>query len=151
MRDYGAPDAVWLSYGKFRPDETRQANARDDTGLGFFSGRTDHRFALGLQVRVPGDVWLSNVMNFPVPGDVALPIDLNGDAAAGTASRWTHVITIEPWGPNRDPEPADQARPFFVRPYRNAIGEAPADVPRVIEFDRSTIPTGSVRVTGRIP
>lgn len=141
--DYGAADAVWLSYGKFRPDAFRQANARDDTGLGPFSGRRDYERALALQVRVPGDDWLANPLGLSVPGGLELPLDLNGDAASGTPSRWTHVITVEPWGPNRDPEPFDVIRPFFLTPYRNLIGEAPPEEPRSIEFHPGGLPSGT--------
>lgn len=143
VRDFGAPDAVWLPYGKFRPDPLRQANTRDDTGLGPFSGRRDYEAALALQVRVPGDDWLANPLGFALPGGLALPLDLNGDAASGAASRWTHVITIEPWGPNRASEPFMASRPFFLAPYRNAIGEASAEEPRYIEFHPDALPMGT--------
>jgi hypothetical protein len=143
VQDYGTPAAVWLSYGKFRPDAFRQANTRDDTGLGPFSGRRDYEAALALQVRVPGDDWLANPLGLTVPGGLPLPLDLNGDANSSTASRWTHVITIEPWGPNREPEPFTEVRPFFLAPYRNAIGEGSPDEPRSIEFHPDNLPAGT--------
>lgn len=146
VRNYGAPDALWISYGKFRPDGFRQTNQRDDTGLGFFSGRLDHEFALALQVRVPGDDWLDNPLDYPVPGGLTLPLDLNGDANRGVTSEWTHVITIEPWGPNRDPEVPGANRPFFLQPYRNVIGEAPPNEPRVIEYFPELLPTGTATI-----
>jgi hypothetical protein len=146
VHDYGTPDAVWISYGKFRPDGFRQANGRDDTGLGPFSGRRDFEAALALQVRIPGDDWLANPLGLPVPGGLELPLDLNGDAASGTASRWTHVITIEPWGPNRDHEPFGEVRPFFLTPYQNAIGEGSPSEPRPIQFHPDKLPAGTAVV-----
>ncbi|HEX4932737.1 MAG TPA: hypothetical protein VFV33_06115, partial [Gemmatimonadaceae bacterium] len=41
VRDYGAPDAIWLSYGKFLPDASGAVSSRDDTGWGPFSGVRD--------------------------------------------------------------------------------------------------------------
>lgn len=134
VHDYGTPEAVWISYGKFRPDRLRQARIRDDTGVGVFSGRIDYEVALDSVLRVPGDDWLANPLGRAVPGGFALPLDLNGDPAAGEPSRWTHVITIEPWPPNTDAEDPSAARPFFLQPYRNAIGEDDPDVPREILF-----------------
>lgn len=146
VQDFDTAEAVWVSYGKFRPDPLRQANTRDDTGLGPFSGRNDYEFALALQVRVPGDDWFANPLALPVPGGLVLPLDLNGDAASGTASRWTHVITIEPWGANRDPEPVTASRPFFLAPYRNAIGEGLPGDQRSIAFHVDELPTGTAAV-----
>lgn len=143
VHDFGTSDATWVTYGKFRPDPLRQANTRDDTGLGPFSGRRDYESALALLVRVPGDDWLANPLGLVVPGALVLPLDLNGDAGSSTASRWTHVITIEPWGPNRNPEPLAASRPFFLAPYRNAIGEDPPEAPRSIEFHPDGLPTGT--------
>jgi len=140
--DYGAAAETWISYGKFRPDGSRQANVRDDTGLGIFSGQRDYQFALGLTLHVPGDDWLSDSLQLDVI-PFPLPLDLNGDAASGVSSRWTHVITIEPWGPNREAELPSQARPFFLQPYRNAIGEADPATPRSIEFHGGTLPSGT--------
>lgn len=146
VRDYGTPDAVWLSYGKFAPDNFKRARYRDDTGLGFFSGQLDHRHAMPLEIVMPGDDWLDNPFSLPVPGDLSLPLDLNGDATQGIQSRFTHVITIEPWGPNRDPEMPHEARPFSLRPYRNAIGEATAEVPRTIEYYPQELPKGTATI-----
>lgn len=140
--DYGAPNSIWVSYGKFRPDAFRQANMRDDTGLGPYSGRRDYVFALGLALHVPGDEWLANPLGLDIPGELGLPFDLNGDVAAGEPSRWTHVITVEPWEVLREAELPMESRPFFLAPYRNAIGEADPSVPRVIEFHPDVIPSG---------
>ncbi len=146
VRDYGLSNDVWISYGKFVSDPFRQANARDDTGVGYFSGMTGFEFARPLFIRFPGDDFLSDALGFPPPAGISLPIDLNGDASAGAESRWTHVITIEPWDVNWDAELPDVSRPFFLQPYRNAIGEAAADVPRTIRFHPETLPTGTATV-----
>lgn len=146
VRDFGTPEAIWISYGKFRPDGFRQANSRDDTGLGFYSGRRDYEFALALEVRYPGDDWLDDVVGVAAPGGLSLPLDLNGNAAAGEPSRWTHVITIEPWEPLRPAEPPDRAAPFFLQPYRNPVGEAGPTVPRAIEFQPGTVPGGTATI-----
>lgn len=140
VRDYGSPHEVWMSYGKFRPDGFRQVRFRDDTGLGPFSGKEDYERALPLEARVPGDDWIANPLGLPLPPGVSLPLDLNGDAEAGVPSRWTHVITIEPYEERwEDPW---TSRPTFLRPYRNPIGEAPPDEPRRVTFDPGTLPTG---------
>lgn len=143
VRDYGTPDAVWLSYGKFAPDNFKRVRYRDDTGLGVFSGQQDYRYAMPLEVVMPGDDWLVNKFSVPVPGNLTLPLDLNGDATKGIPSRFTHVITIEPWGPQREPEMPHEAEPFFLRPYRNPIGEGTAEVPRTIEYHPAELPRGT--------
>lgn len=141
--DYGTPNAVWASYGKFKADPFRRVKGRDDTGLGPYSGQLDYRYAMPQEVVMPGDDWVSNPFNLPVPGGFTLPFDLNGDASQGIKSRWTHVITIEPWGPNRDPEMPHQAQPFFLEPYRNPIGEATVEQPRTIEYHPERLPSGT--------
>ncbi len=144
VRDYGTANAIWVSYGKFLPDNRKKANRRDDTGLGPYSGQIEYSTAMEDEVYFPGDDWLANPHGYPVPGDLALPFDLNGDAARGIPSRWTHVITIEPrTDGGEDPW---LARPFFLQPYRNAIGEGAADVGRKILFHPDELPRGSVRI-----
>lgn len=142
VRDYASDSAVWLSYGKFAPDQFRKANTRDDTGLGPYSGQLDYRQAMPQEIRFPGDDWVANPYGEPVPGDVALPIDLNGGGPAALPSRWTHVITIEPWGPDRDPEMPRDARPFLLAPYSNPIGQGRPEEPRTIEYHAELLPTG---------
>lgn len=150
VRDHGTPDEVWVSYGQFVPNNLRKARLRDDTGLGPFSGHIDYERALPSEVHYPGDDWIANPLGHPVPGGLSLPFDLNGDQAAGEPSRWTHVITIEP---NHEPDgirtedPWD-AEPFFLRPYRNAIGEAPPAEPRAIGFVLDALPRGSATILG---
>ncbi len=149
VRDYGAPGAVWVSYGKFLPDGFRQANSRDDTGVGYFSGVTAFERAFPLFVRFPGDDFLSDSLGYVLPAGISLPLDLNGDLSSGVASRWTHVITIEPWGHNRDAERPEESRPFVLEPYRNAIGEADPAVPRLIEFHPEHLPGGTATIVAR--
>ncbi len=78
---------------------------------------------------------------------------MNGNAAAGIDSRWTHVITIEPAfdvdpeSPDVDPGAPLQAKPFFIQPYRNAFGEAPWDTPRVIDYYSEHVPHGSAIIS----
>lgn len=148
VRDAGTPDEVWLSYGQFLPNNLRKARQRDDTGIGPFSGRADYEQALISEINYPGDDWLGNRHGLPLPEGLSLPLDLNGDGEAGTPSRWTHVVTIEPrWEPDgiRTEDPWE-ARPFFLRPYRNAVGEASAAEPRTIHFFQDALPRGSARV-----
>ena len=147
--DYGSPAAVWVSYGKFAPDNFKRVNSRDDTGLGPYSGRIDYETDLAFEVRMPGDDWISNPFDLPVPGGLTLPFDLNGEPALGIQSRWTHVITIEPWGPNREPELAPEARPFLVQPYRNPIGEEGAQARRTIEYHPELLPSGTATIIPR--
>lgn len=154
VRDLGTPGAVWLSYGKFAPGPFRKVRSRDDTGLGVFSGWEDYELTLPRTVFFPGDDWLANPLDRPVPGGVELPLDLNGCleseeacAAAGSAygpSRWSHVITVEPWEDRREDPLA--ARPFFLRPYRNAIGEAPPDDPRTLRLRSGELPSGTAEI-----
>ncbi|HZD05260.1 MAG TPA: hypothetical protein VE173_10090, partial [Longimicrobiales bacterium] len=86
----------------------------------------------------------------PVPGGLSLPFDLNGDAAAGEPSRWTHVITVEPrYEPDgiRAENPWE-AEPFFLRPYRNPVGEAEPRAPRTIGFFPGELPRGRATIGG---
>lgn len=157
VRDRGTGDAVWLSYGKFEPDVRRKVKTRDNTGLGPFSGQLEYRDALPFEVVFPGDDWVANPHGYPVPGDIHLPVDLNGCfrpveecEAAGHEygpSRWTHVITVEP-RTDMEEEPW-AAEPFLVRPYRNPIGEGPPEEPRTILYAPGELPGGLVRVGGR--
>ncbi len=144
VRDWQTPDEVWLSYGKFLPDEFRQARFRDDTGLGPYSGRVDYVRALPEDVFVPGDDWVANPLTVPVPGGLSLPLDLNGCVACGQASRWTHVISIEPFT-DRDEDPW-AAVPFFLRPYWNPIGEADPEVPRKVLIRSQSLPFGDAQI-----
>ena len=146
VRDYGLPSEVWVSYGKFEPDNFRQANVRDDTGLGPFSGQLDYEKAMPQEIVFPGDDWVANPYDLPVPGGLTLPFDLNGTIADGIMSRWTHVITVEPiFDETEDPWLAE---PFFIKPYRNPIGEGTADEPRTILFFPDELPMGVARITG---
>ena len=144
VRDFGTPDAIWLSYGKFVPDQSGAVSGRDDTGWGPFSGVLD--FLTAGEEEFPGDDWISNPLNFPFPQALTLPLDLREKTAAG-ASRWTHVITIEP---ARDRgEPIGSERPFFMRPYHDPFGAGASDEPRVITFHGETIPGARIAIEGR--
>lgn len=156
VRDHGTADDVWFSYGQFEADAFRKARFRDETGLGPFSGQIDYREAMPREIQFPGDDWVANPLDIDVPGDVPLPLDLNGCladpgicAAARQEhgpSRYTHVITIEPWE-DRDTDPWARA-PFFLRPYRNPIGEANYQTPREIGFFPADLPRGRARIGG---
>ncbi len=157
VRDYGTAAAAWLSYGKFDPDARRHVSQRDDTGPGPYSGQPDWKRALPGRIFAPGDDWLTNGAGYPIAANMSFPLDLNGCLlpptecqAAGQVSgpsRWTHVITIEPV--TDEDEMPWLARPFpLLRPYRNPIGEAGAEVPRVIGFDPSGLPQAVVTLTG---
>ena len=139
VRDFGAPDAIWLSYGKFTPDATGAINSRDDTGWGAFSGVTDFRTAG--EEEFPGDDWISNPLGFAVPGGLSLPLNLREKTTAG-ASRWTHLITIEPSSDRG--ETIGKERPFAIRPYRDPFGDGGPGVPRTITFRADGVPTGEV-------
>jgi hypothetical protein len=144
VRDFGMPNAIWLSYGKFVPDQTGAVSGRDDTGWGPFSGVLD--FQTAGEEDFPGDDWISNPLNFPFPAELSLPLDLR-EKALGGGSRWTHVITIEP---ARDRgEPIGSERPFFMRPYHDPFGDGDPAVPRVITFHDETIPSARIVIEGR--
>lgn len=137
VRDHGAASAIWLSYGKFLPDESGAVASRDDTGWGPFSGVLD--FATAGEEEFPGDDWFSNPLGFPFPAALSLPLDLREKDASG-AGRWTHVITIEP---RRDMgEPFGHERPFAVRPYHDTFGDGGPGSPRPITFRAEGVPTG---------
>ena len=143
VRDFGTPTAIWLSYGKFVPDQSGAVSGRDDTGWGPFSGVLD--FLTAGEEEFPGDDWISNPLNFPFPAELTLPLDLREKTTAG-ASRWTHVITIEHSRDRGEPIWAEQ--PFFMRPYHDPFGDGASDEPRVITFDDQTIPRARVVIEG---
>ena len=138
VRDLGAPNAVWLSYGKFLPDATGAVNSRDDTGWGEFSGVTDY---LKGEEEFPGDDWISNPFGYTMPGGLALPLDLREKTTAGVG-RWTHLITVEP-ATDRG-EAVTTPRPFTVRPYRDAFGDGGPGIARTITFHSDGVPSGEV-------
>jgi hypothetical protein len=138
VRDLGAANAVWLSYGKFLPDVTGAVNSRDDTGWGEFSGVTDY---LKGEEEFPGDDWISNPLGYQMPGGLSLPVNLR-EKSPGGAGRWTHLITIEPSSDRG--EPVGAPRPFTVRPYRDPFGDGGPGVPRTITFRADGVPRGEV-------
>lgn len=143
VRDFGTPAAIWLSYGKFVPDQSGAVSGRDDTGWGPFSGVLD--FQTAGEEEFPGDDWISNPLNFPFPASLTLPLDLR-EKTLGGGSRWTHVITIEP---ARDRgEPIGSERPFFMRPYHDPFGDGASDQPRIITFHDGTIPHARIVIEG---
>lgn len=142
----GDPE-VWISYGKFRPDETGLLTSRDDSGTGPFGGTEDFRNA-GVE-DVPGEEWTSDEialqLGIELPGDFTLPLALDSVDATGKAM-WHHVISIEPAfdlveGPV-------EGKPFVVRPYENEIGAGGPGVPRTILMVREP-PTARVRPISR--
>jgi len=137
VRDIGQPNAIWLSYGKFRPDYTGAVNSRDDTGWGPYSGVLD--FRTDGEEEFPGDDWISNPLGYPLPTGLSLPLNLRETTTAG-APRWTHVITIEP-GWNRG-EAIGSERPFIIRPYQDPFGDGGPGIPRAITFRPENVPTG---------
>jgi len=141
VRDYGSSDAIWLSYGKFRPDQAGAVNHRDDTGWGPFSGVLD--FQTAGEEEYPGDDWISNPLKLPFPSQLTLPLNLR-EATAGGQSRWTHVITIEPsWNQG---EPLTAERPFLIRPYRDPFGDGAPGDPRTITFRQDGVPRGTATI-----
>jgi hypothetical protein len=144
VKGLGSGDEIWVSYGKFRPDENGLLSARDDTGSGPFSGDEDYLNA-GVE-DVPGDEWstdrVASQLGYQLPGGLTAPLDLDEvDPVTGDAI-WHHVITIEPRFD--EGEPMYVGQPFMLRPYRNPVGEGtPAD-PRIIEL-QETGPRGEAR------
>jgi len=137
VRDIGQPNAIWLSYGKFRPDYSGAVNSRDDTGWGPYSGVVD--FRTDGEEEFPGDDWIANPMGYPFPKELSLPLDLRETTPAG-APRWTHVITIEPvW--NRG-EAIGAERPFLLQPYSDPFGDAGPGIPRTITYRPENVPSG---------
>ncbi len=141
VRDYGTSSAIWLSYGKFRPDQTGAVNSRDDSGWGPFSGVLD--FQTAGEEEYPGDDWIANPLNLPLPSGLTLPLNLRETTGTGQ-SRWTHLITIEPsW--NRG-EPLVTERPFLIMPYRDPFGSGAPGAPRTISYRADGVPRGTARV-----
>lgn len=141
VRDFDTADPIWLSYGKFRPDQTGAVSGRDDTGWGPFSGVLDFRTAG--EEEFPGDDWIANPLNFPFPATLTLPLNLREHTASG-ASRWTHVITIEPASDRG--EPIGDERPFILRPYHDPFGDGGPAEPRTITYYGANVPRGRVHV-----
>lgn len=137
VRDLGAAEAIWLSYGKFLPDASGAVSSRDDTGWGPFSGVVE--FQTAGEEEFPGDDWFSNPLGFPFPSVLRLPLDLRERTASGGA-RWTHVITIEPASDRG--EPIGRERPFAIRPYQDDFGTGAPGVPRTITFRPEGVPRG---------
>lgn len=129
------PPEVWISYGKFRPDENGLLTSRDDTGTGPFAGAEDFRNA-GVE-DVPGEEWTSDEiaaqLGIELPGGFDLPLELDAVDAEGEAL-WHHVISIEPaFDLTEGPL---EGEPFPLRPYENAIGAGGPGLPRTIELVR---------------
>lgn len=151
VRDHGSEDECWLSYGKFQPDSRGKAAGHDDLAFGPYSGRLQYMQDPGEIIDTPGGDFVGNPHGYPAPCGMDLPIDLNGDKNSGVESRWTHVITIEPAQHEEDEtgsSPDDienplEREPFFVRPYRNPIGQGYADEPRDIQFYPNSLPRGA--------
>ncbi|MGQ0647804.1 MAG: hypothetical protein ACT4P7_09550 [Gemmatimonadaceae bacterium] len=139
VRDLGSPGAIWLSYGKFRPDATGAVSSRDDTGWGAYSGVRD--FATAGEEEFPGDDWISNPLGLPFPAGLTLPLDLR-EKNSQNIGRWTHVITIEPASDRG--EAISTERPFVIRPYRDAFGDGGPGSPRAITFRADGVPGGAV-------
>jgi hypothetical protein len=141
VRDIGAPNQIWLSYGKFLPDATGALSEKDDNGWGPFSGVTN--FRTESVENFPGDDWISNPLGYPFPSQLTLPLNLRERNAAGQL-RWTHVITVEPASDRG--EAIGSERPFFLRPYRDSYGDQGAGVPRNITYRPDGMPRGLVEV-----
>ncbi len=147
VRDFGTPQAIWLSYGKFLPDAQGALNTRDDTGWGPFSGVRDYRTAG--EEEFPGDDWISNPLGYPFPEELSLPLDLKETAPDGKP-RWSHIITIEPaWNQG---EPITEERPFLLQPYRDPFAarvqglERPYGLPNPITLHQEGLPRGLAEV-----
>lgn len=136
--DIDAPGAVWIAYGKYRPNEFGLLAARDHTGSGPFSGDVD--YVNGGIEDVPGDEWTTNLFGLDLPGGLSVPLDLDAVDAAGGA-RWHHVITAEPVF--EENEPLLSERPLIPL-YRNPIGAGGPGVPRFIR-PIEALPSGRVR------
>jgi hypothetical protein len=139
VRDFGSPQEIWLSYGKFVPDWTGALNQPDDTGWGPFSGVAN--FASSHLEDFPGDDFISNPLHYPFPPALTLPLNFREKDATGKL-RWTHVISIEPMSDKG--EPIGSERPFFLRPYFDSFGDLNPGIPRTITFHKEVVPTGRV-------
>lgn len=140
VHGYGTPEAIWLSYGKFRPDTHQLLSSRDNTGSGPFSGDEDYRNG-GIE-DVPGEEWTVNPTGLPFPEQLSLPLQLDSVDADGNAI-WTHVISIEP--AFNEFEPLRSEVPFLMQPYKNPVGAGGPGVPRKILF-QDNMPTATVRL-----
>lgn len=122
---------VWISYGKYRPDEFGLLSSRDDTGTGPFSGAEDFRNA-GVE-DVPGEEWTStgiaDQLGITLPGGFSVPLAVDSVDAEGSAL-WHHVITVEPAADLV--EGPLEGEPFPFHAYRNPIGPEGPGVPRTI-------------------
>lgn len=140
------PPRIWISYGKFRPDETGLLTSRDDTGTGPFAGAEDFRNA-GVE-DVPGEEWTSDDvaagLGIAFPGEFELPLAIDALDAGGRAL-WHHVISIEPAADLT--EGPLEGTPFPVRPYENPVGAGGPGLPRTIELVREP-PSATVRRVG---
>jgi hypothetical protein len=136
VRDFGSADPIWLSYGKFTPDQAGVVNRRDATGWGVFSGALDYRTA-GAE-DFPGDDWVSNPLNFAFPATLRLPINL-AETRDGVP-RWSHVITIEPAFDVA--EALTTERPFPLILYRDEIRINEAGESQPITFRAESVPRG---------
>lgn len=156
VRDHGSEEEeCWLTYGKFRPDIRGRLTGLDDLGFGPYSGRIQYMQDQGELLDYPGGDWVGNPHGYPPPCGLELPLDLNGQPEEGVPSPWTHVVTIEPaqheeHETGRSPDEIDPTArdPFFVRPYRNPVGEAPHAEPREIEFNPGSLPRGTAVLGG---
>lgn len=141
----GEPE-IWISYGKYRPDELSLLRSRDDSGAGPFSGDEDFRNA-GVE-DVPGEEWttarIAAQIGVTLPAGLVLPLALDAVDFQGRAI-WHHVITIEP--SFDEVEGPLEGRPFVIRPYENAIGPGGPGDPRTIVFT-NVIPRATIRTSG---
>ncbi len=138
---------LWISYGKFRPDELGLLSSRDDSGTGPFSGAQDYRNA-GVE-DVPGEEWttsgVAQQLGFALPEGLTTPLLVDTEDDAGNAL-WHHVITIEP-AFDLSEQPLE-GRPFISRPYENAIGADGPGVPRTIELVPERLPSAKITRKG---
>lgn len=141
----GDPE-IWISYGKYRPDELSLLRSRDDSGAGPFSGDEDFRNA-GVE-DVPGEEWttasVADQIGVTLPAALTLPLALDSVDVQGNAV-WHHVITIEP--SFDEIEAPLEGRPFVIRPYENAIGPGGPGDPRTINFNND-LPRATIRASG---
>lgn len=136
----GDPE-VWISYGKFTPDEFGLLTSRDDTGTGPFAGAEDFLNA-GVE-DVPGEEWTSteiaDQLGLTLPAGLQVPLALDAVDAAGNAV-WHHAITVEP-AENLSEGPLEGV-PFPIQPYENPIGPDGPGVPRtIVRIDNGPVGT----------
>lgn len=122
---------VWISYGKFTPDEFGLLSSRDDTGTGPFAGARDFLNA-GVE-DVPGEEWttteVADQLGLTLPAGLQVPLALDAVDGSGNAV-WHHAITVEP-AADLSEGPLEGV-PFPIRPYENPIGPGGPGVPRTI-------------------